>query len=173
MADATFVGDKGTVFVGKGVLLDAVRPNLIEIGDFVTIVNGAAILTHDASKKNTLGYTLYGKVIIEDYVFIGARAVLLPGTRIGWGSIIGAGSVVTSGTDVPPLEVWAGSPARKVGDMKVPEDPAYLDAQATEEVPDNLQPLQVVKRWAPRSVNTTFVERAVRYRMTRGNKDTN
>lgn len=48
-------------------------------------------------------------IIIEDNVWIGTRVILLPGVRIGRGSIIGAGSVVTK--DVPPYSVVAGNPA--------------------------------------------------------------
>ena len=49
-------------------------------------------------------------VIIEDDVWIGTRAIILPGTRIGKGSIIGAGSVVTK--DVPQYSIVGGNPAR-------------------------------------------------------------
>jgi acetyltransferase-like isoleucine patch superfamily enzyme len=51
-------------------------------------------------------------VTIGDDVFIGARATICKGVTIGNGSIVGAGSVVVS--DVPPLTVVAGSPARVV-----------------------------------------------------------
>jgi acetyltransferase-like isoleucine patch superfamily enzyme len=54
-------------------------------------------------------------VIIEDDVFIGARSIILRGVRVGHGSVVGAGSVVTS--DVAPLTVVAGSPARYVRDV--------------------------------------------------------
>ena len=49
-------------------------------------------------------------VIIEDDVLIGANSVILEGVRIGKGSVVAAGSVVTK--DVPPGVVVAGSPAR-------------------------------------------------------------
>ncbi|MEV8592784.1 sugar O-acetyltransferase [Streptomyces sp. NPDC052012] len=49
-------------------------------------------------------------VRIEDDVWIGAGAVLLPGVTVGRGSVVGAGSVVTA--DVPPMVVVAGTPAR-------------------------------------------------------------
>jgi len=49
-------------------------------------------------------------VVIEDDVWIGRRAVILPGVRIGTGAIVGAGSVVTK--DVPPYAVVGGNPAR-------------------------------------------------------------
>ena len=49
-------------------------------------------------------------VIIEDDVLIGANSVILEGVRVGKGSVVAAGSVVTK--DVPPGVVVAGSPAR-------------------------------------------------------------
>jgi maltose O-acetyltransferase len=48
--------------------------------------------------------------IIEDDVWIGANVTVLPGRRIGTGSVVGAGSVVTR--DVPAFAVAAGNPAR-------------------------------------------------------------
>lgn len=50
------------------------------------------------------------EVVIEDDVWIGTRAIILPGVRVGRGSIIGAGSVVTK--DVPSGSVVGGNPAR-------------------------------------------------------------
>ena len=60
-------------------------------------------------------------VIIEDDVWIGARAIILRGRRIGRGSIIGAGSVVT--TDVPQYAVVGGNPARILKYRLKPESP--------------------------------------------------
>jgi maltose O-acetyltransferase len=51
-------------------------------------------------------------VHIEDDVWIGARAIILPGVRIGSGSVIGAGAVVSR--DVPRGAVAVGNPARTV-----------------------------------------------------------
>ena len=49
-------------------------------------------------------------VIIEDDVLIGANSVILEGVRVGKGSVVAAGSVVTK--DIPPGVVVAGSPAK-------------------------------------------------------------
>jgi acetyltransferase-like isoleucine patch superfamily enzyme len=54
----------------------------------------------------------YAPISIGPDVWIGANAVVLPGVRVGAGSIIGAGSVVT--TDVGELEIVAGVPARRI-----------------------------------------------------------
>lgn len=51
-------------------------------------------------------------VVIEDDVWVGARAVILKGVTIGRGSIVAAGAVVTK--SVPPYSVVAGVPARVV-----------------------------------------------------------
>ena len=56
------------------------------------------------------GYQRFPPVRIEDDVWIGARAIILPGVTIGQGAIIGAGAVVTK--DVPAYAVCAGNPAR-------------------------------------------------------------
>lgn len=49
-------------------------------------------------------------VVIEDDVLIGAHTVILRGVRIGRGAIVGAGSVVSR--DIPPMQIWAGNPAK-------------------------------------------------------------
>ena len=49
-------------------------------------------------------------MFIEDDCWIGGNVIILPGVRIGQGSTIGAGSVVTK--DVPPFSVAVGSPCR-------------------------------------------------------------
>jgi len=48
--------------------------------------------------------------IIEDFVWIGARAILLPGAKIGEGAIVQAGAVVHG--EIPPLAIAGGNPAR-------------------------------------------------------------
>jgi len=60
-------------------------------------------------------------VVIEDHVWIGMRAIILPGVRIGRGAVVAVGAVVTR--DVEPLTVVAGVPARVIGSR----DPRGLD----------------------------------------------
>ncbi|MBF0465912.1 MAG: acyltransferase [Nitrospirae bacterium] len=51
-------------------------------------------------------------IIIEDNIWIGARSILLSGAKIGQGSVISAGSVVSS--EIPENSIVAGNPARVI-----------------------------------------------------------
>ena len=55
-----------------------------------------------------------GTTIVEDDVWIGHRVTVVGPVKIGTGSIVAAGAVVT--TDIPPCEIWGGVPARKLAD---------------------------------------------------------
>lgn len=57
-------------------------------------------------------------IAIQDNVWIGRRAIILPGVTIGEGSIVSSGAVVMS--DVAPYTVVAGNPARKIGQVPRP-----------------------------------------------------
>lgn len=61
-------------------------------------------------------FTKSRPTVIDDKVFIGASTIILKGTSIGEGSIIGARSVVCG--DIPPYEIWAGNPARFIKKAK-------------------------------------------------------
>ena len=84
----------------------------IRIGNSVSISANVTILTadHDPDSPNFDGRIV--PVTIDDHSFIGTGAIILKGVHIGAGAIVGAGSVVTH--DVPPGEIWAGNPARKI-----------------------------------------------------------
>lgn len=56
--------------------------------------------------------SMVSEVVIGDDVWIGMRAIILPGVRIGSGAVIGAGAVVTK--DVPDYAVVGGVPARVI-----------------------------------------------------------
>lgn len=86
----------------------------VEIGNYVII--GPKVVIHSANHKfDRLDIPIQKQghvvkpVIIEEDVWIGASAVILPGVRIGKGSVIGAGSVVTK--DIPAYSVAMGVPA--------------------------------------------------------------
>lgn len=99
--------------INFGCLFDG-RKFAIRTGDDVSIGPEAAILTlgHDPQSPDFADRG--GEVIIGHHVWIGFRAVILPGVKIGDGAVVGAGAVVTK--DVEPFTIVAGNPARKIGD---------------------------------------------------------
>jgi len=106
------IGD-GTV-VGDHCFMDGRAP--LKIGNHVDIASDVMIYNseHDV---NSEGFDpIEEPVEIEDYVFIGPRAIILPGVKIGKGAVIGAGAVVTK--NVEPFKIVGGVPAQEIGERK-------------------------------------------------------
>ena len=68
--------------------------------------------THDAQNKN-FAYTI-NSVVVEDFVWVGTRATILPGVTLGKGCVIATGAVVSKNVD--PYTIVGGVPAKKIGD---------------------------------------------------------
>lgn len=130
----------GEVKLGEGVALNGTvvpiefvtyTSGRVEIGNHTFINYGSSIAARDSVKIGShchLGHYTFvmdnnqhdvvehmdlpksEPVVIEDQVWIGSKAIILPGVRIGTRSAIGAGSIVTK--DIPPRCVAAGNPAR-------------------------------------------------------------
>ena len=90
------------------------------IGDYVLIAHNVSLLatTHNFDDRYKYiikqGFTDVRPIIIEDDVWIGRNAIILPGIKLGKGSIIGAGAVVTK--NVEPYMIVGGTPAKKIGE---------------------------------------------------------
>jgi maltose O-acetyltransferase len=95
---------------GRTTKIDYTHCWHITIGDDVTFAPDVMILAHDTSTRTPLKYTKIKNVIIGNSVFIGAKAIILPGVTIGDNVIIGAGSVVSK--DIKENSVVAGNPAK-------------------------------------------------------------
>ena len=74
-------------------------------------------LTHDYNQPEMWKTIVARPVVIEDDVWIGAHAAILPGVTIGRGAVVGAGAVVTA--DVPPGAIVVGAPAREMARRSV------------------------------------------------------
>jgi acetyltransferase-like isoleucine patch superfamily enzyme len=81
------------------------------IGNQVLIGSNVGLLAKDAHRFNLVGVSIFAsprgdryQIVIEDEVWIGFGAIILSGVKIGRGSIIAAGSVVTR--DVPPYSIY-------------------------------------------------------------------
>jgi maltose O-acetyltransferase len=84
----------------------------ISIGSCVNIAGEVRIYTREHDIDDPLFAECGGPVVIEDYVYIGTRATILPGVRIGYGAVVASGAVVTK--DVPPYMLVGGVPAKVI-----------------------------------------------------------
>jgi len=107
----------GGTIVGDHATLDG-RAKLT-IGNHVDIASEVMIFNSQHNIHSAGFDPIEKPIVINDYVFIGARAIILPGVTIGRGAIVAAGAVVTK--DVPEKAVVAGVPATLVGERKVKE----------------------------------------------------
>lgn len=110
--------------VGRAIIGDDVMmgPNVVFISE-----------NHDISRLDApmqcQGSLPAEPIRIGDDVWVGVRAIILPGRKIGNGAVIGAGAVVTK--DVPPYAIVGGNPARIIGSRKV--DAATASSPSTSE----------------------------------------
>ena len=104
--------------IGENSVLDGRAPLII--GDHVDIASEVMIYnsehninSQDFAKPEEV---IQEPVTIEDYVFIGPRAIVLPGVTIGKGAVVAAGAVVTK--DIPPFKIVGGVPAKEIGERE-------------------------------------------------------
>ena len=102
------------VKLGQGVILcpGAILSCDIQLGDFV-VINLNSTIGHDVTVGDWTTVSaqcdLTGHVKVEDRVFMGSKACVIPSRKVGSGSLVGAGAVVVR--DVPPGVTVVGNPA--------------------------------------------------------------
>lgn len=96
-----------------------IRQEII-VGDYCLIASGCKFIDHDhgfSRRSIPIKTQVDGvetPIVLEDDVWLGVNVVVLKGVKIGRGAIVSAGSVVTK--SIPPYEIWAGIPARKISE---------------------------------------------------------
>jgi maltose O-acetyltransferase len=106
--------------VGENAVLDG--RDKLSIGNHVDIASEVMIYNAEHN-VNSEDFTAEKKpVVIEDYVFIGPRAIILPGVTIKKGAVVGAGAVITK--DVAEFTIVGGVPAQVIGSRRI-KDPHY------------------------------------------------
>ncbi len=110
---------EGTI-VGYATFIDGREP--VTIGNHTDIASQVMIYSqeHDLSSPDFVAQG--APVTIGDYVFIGPRAIILPGVTIGDGAVVAAGAVVTK--DVAPNSIVGGVPAKLIGERGL-KNPKY------------------------------------------------
>jgi len=105
---------EGTI-IGDHATLDG-RASLT-IGNHVDIASEVMIFNSQHDIHDPLFQAIEAPVIIEDYVFIGPRAIILPGVTLGKGAVVAAGAVVTN--NVEPGDIAGGVPAKTINKRNI------------------------------------------------------
>ena len=98
------------------------EPYLITLSDSVRISFDVCFITHDGGnfafryREEYNDVNHFGKIFVGEHTFIGARATIMPGVRIGKNCVVGVGAVVTK--SVPDNSVVVGIPARVISDTE-------------------------------------------------------
>jgi acetyltransferase-like isoleucine patch superfamily enzyme len=107
---------EGVEIFGANLFTFGSEPYLVSIGNQVTISHNVDFITHDGglriARDEYPNAYLYGRIQVADQCFLGAHCILLPGAKIGAGSVIGSGSIVTE--EIPSGVVAIGVPAKPV-----------------------------------------------------------
>jgi len=101
--------------VGEDAVLDGRGP--LVIGSHTDIASQVMIYNGQHDVQNADFKAIVEPVTLGDYVFIGPRAIILPGVKIGKGAVVGAGAVVTK--DVADFSIVGGVPAKVIGERSV------------------------------------------------------
>ena len=101
---------EGTL-IGDQVVLDG-RASLT-IGNHVDVGTGVMFFNAEHDLRTDDFRPIEEPIDVGDYVFIGPRAIILPGIKIGKGAVVAAGAVVTK--DVPAMSIVGGVPAKEIG----------------------------------------------------------
>lgn len=106
------------VWIGTDCIIETMRPDLVQLGNNSVIGIRCVIIAHFREMGCEKRAADQPTVVIEDDVYVGPGTIILPNVRIGHGSVITAGSVVSS--SVPPLTMVQGNPARPIATCDVP-----------------------------------------------------
>lgn len=107
------VGD-GSI-IGYGVFIDG--RDKVRIGNHTDIASEVMIYSSEHDIHASDFAPISAEVKIGDYVFIGPRAIILPGVKISDRAVVAAGAVVTK--DVEPGAIVGGVPAKVIGERKL------------------------------------------------------
>lgn len=105
------------VKIGKNCLIStrlwSSEPYLITIGNHVQVTDNVSFHTHGGGnviRRKCPDFDAFGKIVIEDWAYIGAYSHIMAGVTIGEGALVASGSVVTK--SVPSGVVVGGNPAK-------------------------------------------------------------
>ncbi|HEX7042105.1 MAG TPA: DapH/DapD/GlmU-related protein [Patescibacteria group bacterium] len=103
--------------IGENAVLDG--RDKLAIGNHVDIASEVMIYNSEHDLQDPNFSPIEREVVIEDYVFIGPRAIILPGVHIGRGAVVAAGAVVTK--NVLENSIVGGVPAKEISKRNIKE----------------------------------------------------
>lgn len=112
---------KGRVFISPGVYFDDEHPELIEIGNDVSIGTNTILISH--FRDGPTG------IKIHDHAFIGPGVIILNNVEIGEGAVVAAGSVVNK--NVPAYTFVSGVPSRPLYRVTYPLGDEWPDGRGS------------------------------------------
>ncbi|MCP9849801.1 WcaF family extracellular polysaccharide biosynthesis acetyltransferase [Cyanobium sp. Morenito 9A2] len=107
-------------WLGEAVWIDNLAP--VHLGDRVCLSQGAYLCTGNHDVRRPGFDLLLGPIELGDDAWIGARAVLAPGTRVGAGTVVALAAVASG--DLGAGVIYAGHPARPSGHRWGPDQPS-------------------------------------------------
>ncbi|MEZ5512879.1 MAG: acyltransferase [Steroidobacteraceae bacterium] len=113
-------------YLGYGVVIAV--GSLVEFGSHILVSDYVRFLGSDGHPQDPLARARgepavqrnIGRIVVKDYAWIGAHAIIMKGVTIGRGAIVAAGAVVTK--DVPELTIVGGNPGAAIGKVPPPPD---------------------------------------------------
>lgn len=105
-AEVYLVASDSKIIIGNDVLI---APRCVLQTQNHLYKNRFELIRNQGSESND--------IIIENDVWLGANCIVLPGTKISTGCVVGAGSIVTKNTE--PYGVYVGVPARKISERQI------------------------------------------------------
>jgi maltose O-acetyltransferase len=131
-ATSTFVVERGAeLVIGDNAFInygaDICARKQISIGESCRIGTHCIIMDsdfHHVELERRDEEPPAAEVVLEPHVWVGNRVTILKGVRIGYGSVVAAGSVVTK--SLPPMTVSGGVPARVIRTIESPTTPDNL-----------------------------------------------
>jgi acetyltransferase-like isoleucine patch superfamily enzyme len=123
-----------SVFIGTAVIIETAYPQLVSIGNNVSLGVRSVIIGHFRETVDKAKSSDEPSVRIEDNVYIGPGAIILPNVTIGRGAVVTAGSVVKA--SIPAQIMVEGNPAKPVAYCGV-----TLNGNSYEEFIRHLKPI--------------------------------
>ena len=119
IGDHAWIGDYATLY----------SLATIEIGANAVVSQHAYLCTGGHDYRSP-GFDIFAKpIVVESEAWVAAGAFVHPGLRVGRGAVIGAAAVLT--TDARPLGIYAGNPAKPIG-QREPRAPTNARSDPTE-----------------------------------------